>query len=217
MQPIETALMGRIVAGLTHEMKNVLAIVKEGSGLMEDLLESAKPRDEAFEERLRKALSGIRKQVGRGIELSDGLNRFAHTLDGPETLLPPNDVARLVVFLMRRSARSSQIDLALRENCAAVSRGPVPSRFLLAACACLEQLLKGMSSGGTLEIHPEETEGGVALRISAKGEQPRDVPPGGSMSAPPGWDRLLSEVGVMLAPPLEGEAGGFRISVGQRD
>ena len=42
MQPIETAVMGRIVAGLTHEMNNVLTIVQENAGLTEDLLDAGK-------------------------------------------------------------------------------------------------------------------------------------------------------------------------------
>jgi hypothetical protein len=34
----KAAFMGRITAGVTHEMKNVLAIIKESAGLMEDFL-----------------------------------------------------------------------------------------------------------------------------------------------------------------------------------
>lgn len=34
----EIVFFGKITAGITHEMKNVLAIIKESSGLMEDLI-----------------------------------------------------------------------------------------------------------------------------------------------------------------------------------
>ncbi len=43
----ETAFMGKITAAITHEMKNVLAIIKESAGLMEDLLSVAK--DDSFQ------------------------------------------------------------------------------------------------------------------------------------------------------------------------
>ena len=32
----QVAFFGRMTAGITHEMKNVLAIIKESSGLMQD-------------------------------------------------------------------------------------------------------------------------------------------------------------------------------------
>jgi len=38
----EIAFFGRITAGVTHELKNVLAIVNESSGLMQDLLALSK-------------------------------------------------------------------------------------------------------------------------------------------------------------------------------
>jgi len=34
----KAAFMGRITASATHDMKNVLAIIKESAGLMEDLI-----------------------------------------------------------------------------------------------------------------------------------------------------------------------------------
>ena len=48
----EVAFLGRITAAFTHEMKNVLAIIKESAGLMEDLLalsqEAAFPHRDRF-------------------------------------------------------------------------------------------------------------------------------------------------------------------------
>ena len=38
MREQETAFIGKITAGVTHEFMNVLSTIKEASGLMEDLL-----------------------------------------------------------------------------------------------------------------------------------------------------------------------------------
>jgi len=217
MQPIETAVMGKIVAGLTHEMRNVLAIVQESSGLIEDLLDAGSARGETLEDRLRRALAGIHRQVCRGIDLSDGLNQFAHTLDGPETALPPNEIARMVILLMRRAAQSKQVELVLRENPAAVSQGPVPSRFLLAVCACIGQLIEDGSDPGSLEIRPEAAPGGVALRVSWSEDSPDRRPPADGPAAPPGWDGIFSEISVTLTPLPGGGVTGVLISVGRCD
>lgn len=35
----EIRFMGRITAGITHEMRNVLAVIRESAGLIQDLME----------------------------------------------------------------------------------------------------------------------------------------------------------------------------------
>ena len=42
----EVVFFGKITAGITHEIKNVLAIIQESSGLMEDIL--AVTEDDTF-------------------------------------------------------------------------------------------------------------------------------------------------------------------------
>jgi len=77
----EAAFMGRITAGVTHEMKNVLAIIKESAGLMEDLLALSKDASFPHREKFSSVLSKIRNQVARGVDISTRLNAFAHSPD----------------------------------------------------------------------------------------------------------------------------------------
>jgi len=67
----EVEFFGKITAGVTHEMKNVLAIIKEISGLMEDILavtgEDAFPNKAKFQN----ALSRILDQVRRGVNITN--------------------------------------------------------------------------------------------------------------------------------------------------
>ncbi|MEJ2283420.1 MAG: histidine kinase dimerization/phospho-acceptor domain-containing protein, partial [Desulfobacterales bacterium] len=79
----ETGLQffGRISASVTHEIKNVLAVVGENAGLLEDLTlmaDRGQPIDPA---RLKKMSETVKKQVARADEILKNMNRFAHTSD----------------------------------------------------------------------------------------------------------------------------------------
>jgi hypothetical protein len=105
MDTRESAFMGTITAGVTHEMKNVLAIVKESAGLMEDLLSLTNESEFSHKEKFFRVLGNIGQQVARGVELSTRLNRFAHSADSPSAQLDLNETVQDVVFLSQRFAR----------------------------------------------------------------------------------------------------------------
>ena len=66
MEGREVDLMGRITAGMTHEIKNVLAIIKESSGLLQDILRLSKGRKAPDPEQINKVALRIQAQVARG-------------------------------------------------------------------------------------------------------------------------------------------------------
>jgi C4-dicarboxylate-specific signal transduction histidine kinase len=107
----ETAFMGKITAGVTHEMKNVLAIIRESAGLMEDLLGLAKDDSFPAREKFLKILSKIGDQVTRGVNLSDALNQFAHGPDQPVATVDMNRLIDQLVFLCQRFALSKRLTL----------------------------------------------------------------------------------------------------------
>ena len=73
----ETGLQffGRISASISHELKNVLAIVNENAGLLEDLTlmaDRGQPIDPA---RLKIMAATVQKQIGRADEILKKMNR----------------------------------------------------------------------------------------------------------------------------------------------
>ena len=66
----ELAFFGEIGASVSHEMRNVLSVVAEYAGLLDDLLvgaEGGKPLDPV---RLKKLATGITRQVAKGAEVA---------------------------------------------------------------------------------------------------------------------------------------------------
>lgn len=77
----ELRFFGRITASVSHEMNNVLAIVNELCGLLDDILLAAEGGQAVQCRRIQKPCGDIQKQIARGKEIVQRLNRFAHRVD----------------------------------------------------------------------------------------------------------------------------------------
>lgn len=98
----ESLFMGKITATATHEIKNVLAIINESSGLMQDFLSMVSDETFKYRERFLKIIGKIEEQVARGDEISTLLNRFAHA---PDNELASENVSEMVDQMIALSGR----------------------------------------------------------------------------------------------------------------
>jgi len=88
---------GKMMAAISHEIKNSLAIINENAGLMEDLSLMSKSGHPLDPQRV-EALSGrVIKQVQRADTIVKKMNRLAHSVDDPVKEI---DVAELLDFTM---------------------------------------------------------------------------------------------------------------------
>ena len=163
----ETGLQffGRISASISHEIKNVLAIVNENAGLLEDLTllaDRGKPLDPA---RLKMMAAAVKKQVGRGDGIIKNMNRLAHSFDQTITTVDLNQTIELVIALTARFAamRGVKVDLQLPASPLMIPTAPFFLMNLLWLC-----LDFSMSAGGDekqVELVVEETENSVQIRF----------------------------------------------------
>ncbi|MFK5951906.1 MAG: hypothetical protein QM498_02540 [Desulfobacterium sp.] len=114
---LKTQLFGKLTASATHEFQNVLAIIKESAGLMEDVL-TLTPMENAelLEQRLGIPLSTIKKQVTRGVDLVSCLNGFAHSTDHARHKVDVQVLVKRLVSLSRRLAANTGVELAFKEE-----------------------------------------------------------------------------------------------------
>lgn len=70
--------IGSVLASVTHEMQNVMAIIKESGALTDDVLKINAPMRLRHGDKLPSALANIQEQVARGRDLMFILNSFAH-------------------------------------------------------------------------------------------------------------------------------------------
>ena len=77
----DLAFFGRIGAAISHEMRNVLSVIGENAGLMEDLLGLAERGGALDCEKLKQLSENITKQVRNGTQTMERFSRFAHAAD----------------------------------------------------------------------------------------------------------------------------------------
>ena len=187
----KAAFMGRITAGVTHELKNVLAIIRESAGLMQDLM--ALSGDAAFplREKFSKVLSNIGDQVGRGVDLTGRLNTFAHLTDETSAGLDLNEVACQVVFLSQRFARLKGISLGVAPQERSVILVTDPLKIQMLLFQCVELLMNIVGTGATITLHPlQQGEGEATVELSSTSNNETSKDKALDLAALPEWVEL---------------------------
>jgi signal transduction histidine kinase len=101
----EAAFLAGMTASATHEVRNVLAIIKESAGLIEDMLLLRSKKGTLDGEKVTRAVHRIDAQVKRGAELLTNLNRLSHSLDQDMATVDLHREVEQIVFLCDRLAR----------------------------------------------------------------------------------------------------------------
>lgn len=97
--------MGAVIASVTHDMQNVMAIIKESGALAEDILNLNGPPRLKHGDKLEAGLANIREQVHRGRDLMLMLNGFAHAAADFPKSCDLAAFARQISVLAHRMAR----------------------------------------------------------------------------------------------------------------
>jgi len=162
--------VGHGLAGLSHDLKNILAILGESVGLIGDLAETGMvslpnaAADRAFER--------ITRQLERADRLASGLSRFAHSFDDPDGVQPLSHLVDQARFLVDRRARSLSVGLTV----ALESDPPVqrPVEFLLHLATLVESAVDTLPTGSRVRVSSDESRvivageiGGVTVAASS--------------------------------------------------
>jgi C4-dicarboxylate-specific signal transduction histidine kinase len=95
----EIAFFGRVTAGISHELKNIMATISETASLLVDLLEFWEKGGKLEQDELRSCCEAITEEIQRGFVTIKHMNKFAHSVDEPFTEVDVNAVLELVSSL----------------------------------------------------------------------------------------------------------------------
>jgi signal transduction histidine kinase len=185
---------GRVSASISHELKNVLAIINENAGLLEDLTFAAQRGAAIDPDRLNKTAQNFLKQIHRADEILKNMNRFAHSVD--EFCLQVNlyEVATLVANLAGRLAAMRKVSLITTSPQEPITLTSNPFLLENLIWLCLDFAIAATSAGGTLTITPEKTAVTTCLHIAGIDGLTEAFPD----KLPPGHQEILAALGVKL-------------------
>jgi len=152
---------GAITASLSHEINNVLAIINELSGLMDDFFCAAEQDAPLNIERLKGTTKRIAAQVERGQELVKRLNKFAHTVDDNQATVMLNETVLAITTLCRRFGVLRRVEL--ETNLHETSPKIVGSAFDLQHIIfrCIDIVLNTSKQGDAVQINVEPQDNGA--------------------------------------------------------
>lgn len=143
----EAAFLATMTASATHEVRNVLAIIKESAGLIEDMTRLFAKNGMLDNEKVFRAVGRIEAQVRRGADLLTNLNRLSHALDSDLATVDLNTEVEQVAFLSQRFARNRghQIIVHPTEGGVRTSVHPLHLHMALFSAmeCCIEELPEG--------------------------------------------------------------------------
>ena len=79
----DLAFFGKVNASISHELKNILAIISEAAGLLQDLTEMATKGQKVELEMLKTCSQDIVEEIQRGFTTIKQMNTFSHSVDVP--------------------------------------------------------------------------------------------------------------------------------------
>ncbi len=156
---------GEVSASVSHDIKNVFAIINEDAGLLEDLslmVEKGMPIDPA---KLAGIASKIQKQIKRGDAIVKNMNTFAHSIDDPVRSIELNQTLRLVYELLKRKLASRGVDIEI-SDAPSVTVSSDPFAFEMLMARSLGMAMDCAGKNGKVVIRVEARDGGAAVILS---------------------------------------------------
>jgi two-component system NtrC family sensor kinase len=105
------AAIGRLAAGVAHEINNPLAIINQKAGLMSDILEMSE--EYKHKQKLEDSIKGIQNAVSRSTVITRRLLGFARRMDVKLEEIDINDLIQEVLGFLDRVVLNQKVQISL--------------------------------------------------------------------------------------------------------
>jgi signal transduction histidine kinase len=105
----DLAFFGKVNASISHELKNIMAIISEAAGLLQDLTKMAAKGQKIELEMLTSCSQDIIEEIQRGFATIKQMNKFAHSVDEPVKKVQLAETVDLMIALAKFLSIASKI------------------------------------------------------------------------------------------------------------
>jgi len=150
---------GKVSASVSHEIKNVFAVINEAAGLIEDFTIMAEKGMPIEPKKLKRVANSIQGQVQRGDAIVKNINALAHSTDEDAKKVDLITVLELTLSLAMRMADMKQMKLEMGE-CESASTVIDQFGLIQVLYKAIAQTLELMAPSATLimSITTDETD-----------------------------------------------------------
>ena len=175
MQREGVLFFGDVIAGLSHELSNVLNIINEIAGLQQDIVGGAQPKSEDAADRLSELAGRIKAQVERGETFNQFLHSLAHSVDDANIAFDLGDTLELAGSLAARPARLARVELVVHPPDSPVTLVGDPFALLLTIFGSIGVVLDAADSERRVEVSAASHGNGAQLFITSADPLPPGV------------------------------------------
>jgi len=158
--------LGRVVASYSHEIRNILAIINESTGLMHDLLNLKKEELSGHAQRFTKTLEDIGQQIQRGQDLSTFLNTLAHAPDKEVGGVDIVHTMQTVFALSNRLLKNKKMGLCLEGKDIKLQVTTRPVECMHCFFCALEWAMTHSQADDEIVFQPLDSEQEVHINVS---------------------------------------------------
>ncbi len=170
------AFFGAIMASVSHELNNVISIIDQSSGLLEDYAMILEQGNTPPSDKLRSIADRVGRQTKRGLEIISRLNKFAHSADHPKVECNLPDIVVNITALSDRLAAMKKVELetSVPEQPAIAEIDPFSLQQLL--FSTIRGMLDCSQGGERIVLSVEMDEDGVVVTVTGSGIEYRFEP-----------------------------------------
>jgi signal transduction histidine kinase len=166
----DLAFFGKINASISHELKNILAIISETAGLLNDLTVLAEKGKKIDLNMFKTCSQDIEEEIQRGFATVKQMNIFSHSVDTSLKSVNPLDVLKLMINIAGFLSYASKIRVNPPQDAAPmILTCPFQLQHLI--YQALVYAFKATGPGGEIQISLyQEKNGDVRITFSDLGE-----------------------------------------------
>jgi two-component system NtrC family sensor kinase len=167
------ASVGRLAAGVAHEINNPLAIISEKAGLMKDIMTFA--HEVPQRQKFMAEIGAVEDAVNRARVITHRLLGFARRMDVPLQPVQVNDVIREVIGFLDKEAMYRGIDIAQELDPELPSIESDTGQLQQIFLNILNNAIDAVERGGRIQIASRQVDG-ASVAIDVKDDGP-GMPP----------------------------------------
>lgn len=163
---------GKVTASISHELNNVLTIIDQVNGLLEDYLSAIEAGCNPGTEQLYKIQQRILLQTERGVRIIRRMNRFAHSVDEPMRDYDLTVMLETIIGICKRfaSLKKATLDIHLPEAECTVHGNPFLLQQIVFQALEYTFEVADLSEDIRVSMDPEADTPVIRIEFIAEGE-----------------------------------------------
>lgn len=149
----DLAFFGRIGADVSHDMRNVLSVIGEYAGLLDDLLARTKSAKKLDLEKVKNLAAKVTRQVNKGTDVMQRFSSFAHATDEQTTSFDLTALTANIAALAQRRVKMGgcRLEAELPDDAIPVRTSAFSAQY--AVFSAIELILERVEKGELIKLN----------------------------------------------------------------